>query len=989
MGKKLFTIALCLFISIGAVMAQTIKVSGTVTDANGLPIPGAAVMVEGTSKGEISNPDGQYAIDVPVNGALIFKAIGYIEEKVSVNGKTVVNVVMKEDVLALEGTVVVGYGSARKIGNIVGSVKTVSSENIVEKPSANVADALQGKVAGLQVFNTSGEPQSTVSLQLRGTSSINLSTSPLYILDGIPVTSSIFTSINPNDIENISILKDASSTAIYGSRAANGVIFITTKKGLASEKPSVSFRAQYGVSMLTKYKYDMMNSRELFEYEELVKPELKEDVAYQAKKAYVLGNGIDFDWTSYLFDSSAPLYQIDGSVRGATNKTNYYLSFGYYSEQGTSKVNSSVDRFNVRSNVNTKITNWLEIGSNIALSYSKYKTIVTGWYSQSPILAALTELPYETPYKHIVNPDGTISYGDVYLQYPWDNQIDLNEYYKYNTNDRQSAQVIGQAYLQLSPIKGLKIRSAAAIDAFDYTNESINKPSYTPFSARGRNSQAFQRYYQLTSTNTAEYATSFGRHNLVLLAGHESILKHEKTFSATGTGLTDDRLTAFATTTAISTWAGNNEEAAFNSFFFNVNYNFDDKYFVDASVRTDGSSLFGENNRYATFYAVGAMWKAKHEDFLRNVRWLDDLNVNLTYGTTGNSGLDSWYASLGLVGAGAKYNNVSGWGLSQVPNADLTWETVSTLNARLSGRVFDRISFDLQAYRKYSSDLLMELPFSATTGHTSGWGNVAELSNTGVDVNLDFDIIHTKDFYWSLGVNFNYNKNRVEKLYQGLDEITFEDKGLKYEVGHDIGEIYIPIFAGVDPADGSPMWKTRDGGTSKEYSDDLYQFWDGKSMTAPWSGGFSTNFSWKNWGLSADFSWIGDRYVFINERYYTRNTSNLLQQSNFEKRMMNIWTTPGQVTDIPKYGTTNQFDSSWYDNASFLRMKNISLSYKLPKHLLEKTRIVSGARFYVTGRNLLTITKFEGYDPEVGYSNGTVGLYPNSRQVVVGAEIQF
>jgi len=990
---KLLITSLMLLVSAVA-FGQNITVVGVVRDAAGNPLPGSGVVIQGTTTGVATGLDGEYSINVNPNATLVFSAVGCKDAIVPVEGQTRIDVTLSENSTLLESSVIVGYGSARKVGNIVGSVKTVNAEAIAEKPAANVADLLQGKVAGLQVFNTSGEPESSVSIRLRGESSINLSTAPLYILDGVPVTSGIFSSINPSDIENISVLKDASSTAIYGSRAANGVIFITTKRGQMGEKPQLSARAQYGVSMLTNYKLDMMNSKELLEFEELVDPSKLTDPAFQANKAFILGNGIDFDWTNYLFDQSAPLYQADLSLRGATNRTNYYLSFGLYSEEGTSKINSGIKKFNLRSNISTRVTDWLEMGSNIGVSFSKSRTIVTGWYSQSPILCAVTEMPYQTPYELIMNPDGTVSYGDVPLRYPWDNQIDLIQYYQNNTNDRQELDLTGQAYIQLAPIKGLKIRSVEAIDGYDWTNEAINNPEYTAYAYRGRNTQAFQRYYQFSTTNTAEYTTSLGKNNITLLLGQESLLKHVKYFNARGTGLTDNRLIAFSTTTAVDSWTGYNEECTFNSFFFNANYNFDERYFIDASVRRDGSSLFGANHKYANFYAVGAMWKVKHEAFMQDVDFVNDLNVNLTYGTTGNSGLSDWYTSLGLVGAGAKYNNVSGWGLSQVPNADLTWETVATTNLRLSGRLFDRVSFDAQLYNKYSSNLLMELPFSATTGHTSGWGNVAELSNKGFDLSLDIDLIHTKNFYWGVSANVNYNRNRVEKLYQGLDELTFEDAGLKYQVGHDLSEVYCPIFAGVDPADGAPMWYVpgTDGETTKDGSagDDLYQFWEGHSANAPWSGGFSTNLSWGNWGLTADFSWIGDRWIWVNERYYTRNTYNLAGQTNFETCMKDIWTTPGQVTNIPKYGTPIYFlDTTYYSNAAFLRMKNITLSYSLPKKVLENTGIISGARFYVTGRNLLTFTNFDGYDPEVGYSNGVAGLYPNSRQIVGGIEIQF
>ena len=969
--------------------AQNKQVSGTVAGADGNPIAGATVLVEGTATGTTTGANGSFTVSAPANGVLTVSFLGYETQKVAINNRSNIQVKLLEDAKSIDDVVVIGYGSGQRIGNIVGSVSTVSAGEIADRPSANIGDALQGKVPGLQIFNTSGEPQSSVSIRLRGESSLNLSNAPLYILDGVPVSSSVFTSINPQDIENISILKDASSTAIYGSRAANGVIFVSTKKGKKGDKPSISLRAQYGVSMLTNYNMDMMNSEQLIRFEEMCVPSLKTDAAYQAKKAFILGNGINFDWQDYLFDSAAPLVQADASIRGATESTNYYVSLGYYSEQGTAKANSSVDRFTFRSNLDTQITKWLKFGANVALTYNKYHTITTGWYSQSPILQSVTGLPYYTPYELIYNEDGTVSYGKVQQVYPWDNMIDLNEYYKYNTNDRENVNLMGQTYFQLTPVKGLTIRAQQAIDAFDYTNESINMPSYTPYTARGRNSQAFQRYYQLSSTNTIEYKNNINqKHFFTALIGHESIIKRERTFSAVGTGLTDDRLTAFVSTTAIDSWKGNVLECAFNSFFANFNYNYDGKYFLDASVRTDGSSLFGKNHRYATFYSVGAMWKLKQENFLKDVSWVNDLNLNVSYGTTGNSGLDSWYASLGLVGTGPKYNGNAGWALSQVPNADLTWETVATLNVGVSGRLADRVSFGFEFYNKVSTDLLMEMPYSGTTGHSSGWGNIASMRNRGIDLELSVDLIRSKEVSWNVSANVNYNKNEITKLYQGLDELAFPDYGLKYQVGKPSSLVYTQVRAGVDPNDGAPMWYDLNGNLTKTYSDDIMQFC-GMDTNAPWSGGFSTAFSWKGLGLNMDFSWIGERWIFINERYYTMNPANQLQRSNFETKMLNMWTTPGQKTDIPKYGTQFYFDTSAYSNASFIRMKNISLSYSFPRSLIQKSGFLSSVKVYVTGRNLWTITDFEGYDPEVGYSNATQGMYPNSRQIVFGAELVF
>ena len=296
-------------------MAQNIKVSGFVRDAAGEPIIGATVVVEGTGTGTSTGVDGEYTVSAPASGTLTFSILGYKTLSEKIQGRTQINVTLATDSEFLEETIVIGYGSGQKIGNIVGSVATVSSDEIASRPSGNVGDALQGKVAGLQIFNTSGEPQSSVSMRIRGVSSLNLSNAPLYILDGVPVSSNVFTSINPQDIETISVLKDASSTAIYGSRAANGVIVVTTKKGKQGEKPTVSVRFQGGVSMLTNYNMDMMNSEQLLEFEQICVPELRTDASYQAKKNFILGNNIDFDWTSYLFDQAAPVYQADVSLR--------------------------------------------------------------------------------------------------------------------------------------------------------------------------------------------------------------------------------------------------------------------------------------------------------------------------------------------------------------------------------------------------------------------------------------------------------------------------------------------------------------------------------------------------------------------------------------------------------------------------------------------------------------------------------------------------
>lgn len=973
-------------------VAQQLQISGTIVDGEGVPMLGATVMIDGTKVGTTANIDGKFTLQAPANGTLLVSFIGYVTQKVAVAGKTSFHIVLKEDSEMIDEVVVVGYGSGKKVGNIVGSVATVSAKEIAQRPTANVGDALQGKVPGLQIFNTSGEPQSTVSMQIRGRSSLSLTTAPLYILDGVPVQQTVFTQISPQDIENISILKDASATAIYGSRAANGVIYITTKKGKKGEKAQVSARLQYGFSMLTNYNMDMMNSEELFRFEEMCRPSLKTDPGYQAKKAFVLGNGIDFDWTDYLFDDSAPMVQADASLRGATEKMTYYVSLGYYSEKGTAKVSSGLDRFTFRTNLDAQLAKWLKFGTSVALTYSKYHTITTGWTEQSPMLWAVVGVPYNTPYEIIQNEDGTISYGDVQWIYPWasNGQHDINEYYKHNTNDQAQASVMGQTNFTITPVEGLTIRATQSVDAFDFTNSAIARPNYalqTGLDPSRR--ESFQRYYQLLSTNTIEYRTDFGtgKHFLTGLLGHESIVKNSNTFSAKGIGYNDDRILSFGSAVSIEDWSGGKTESASNSFFGNFNYNYNGKYFIDASVRTDGSSLFGAAHRYATFFSIGGMWKLEQESFMENVKWVNQLSLKANYGTTGNGGL-SPYQALGLVGVGASYNGRTGWGISRMPNKDLTWETVATLNVGVSGRLVDRVNFDVEFYNRESKDLIMSLPFSGTTGLSAGIGNIASMRNRGFDLQLGIDLIHTKDLYWSINGNVNYNRNEITKLYQNLDVLTFPGSGEIFQVGKSSTEVWLQKFAGVDPMTGDPMWYDLNGNLTKNFSDDIRQLC-GMNSTAPWSGGFSTNLSWKGFGLVADFSWIGERWIFIDERYYTRNPNDMLQNFNLERKMLDMWTTPGQVTDIPKFGTPYRADTSIYSNASFIRLKNLSLSYTFPEKLIAKSGFLSGLKVYATGRNLWTITGFEGYDPEVGYSNATQGMYPNSRQFVFGTEFTF
>lgn len=805
---------------------------------------------------------------------LVISFIGMENKEVPI--KPSVKVTLKPMTELLSEVLVTGtYGSAKKLGSMVGSVAAVKSEKIANRPSANFADALQGQVAGLQVFTSSGEPSEGVSMRLRGIGSINSSSEPLFILDGAPISSGAFSAINPNDIENLTILKDASSTSIYGSRAANGVIVITTKRG-KGVKPTVTIKGQYGISQRAVENITLMNSEQYFNFCETVNPNYKTNEAFQANKEFALKHGISTDWYDYFFKDNAPTYQLDASITGVANNTNYFISASHYDAEGIEPA-SGMKRETVRSNIDTKVSDWFRVGLNLGLSYEDFETngfAGTGnsWYN----VATLSKwaIPYETPYEIIENADGSISYGKR------KNILDKiglwNPYYllENQPTEKNKIRLYGNAFEEITPIKGLTIRAAQAIDAFDYRYRYVSLPAdYN--NQKGSASESFQRYSSFTFTNTAEYKFSINEmHNISALVGQESIIYNGSSFGASVDNITDGRLPMLSNGTIPKQPSASKKKKVMNSYFSRLEYNFGEKYFFDASFRTDGSSIFGRDNRWASFFSVGTMWNVSKEAFMEDIDWLKDLKVKFSYGTTGNSAFDGdpYYPSLGLVGTG-KYNGDQTFYISSVQNDGLTWEKQKTINIGLSARLFDRLDIDLAYYDKKTTDMLMTIPYSYTTGHSSGWGNIGSMFNRGFEATVSYDIINRRNLQWSVSANINYNKNQITELFGGRDEYVVANTGIKYQVGMPYGELYYVRWVGVDPADGQQIWLDKDGNETKTYSEDNAVF-TGKQRYAPWAGGFSTSFFWKGFSINADFSYVLGKYTINNDAF-------LLQQSKF------------------------------------------------------------------------------------------------------------
>ncbi|MDE5638354.1 MAG: TonB-dependent receptor [Odoribacter sp.] len=970
--------------------SQTREVTGTVIDKKDrMPLPGVSIALKSSpGQGTATDMDGKFSLKVKEDEVLVFSFIGMKNVEVPVAGKTVINVEMEANAEMLDEVVIEGMYGTQKLGSITGSVATVKEEKLKDRPVANVADALQGQVAGLQVYTASGEPSAGFSMRLRGVNSMNASNTPLLIIDGTPVTSSAFSALNSNDIENVVLLKDASATAIYGARAANGVLVITTKRGKLGEKPKMQIRAQYGWSQMAVDNLDMMNAQEYLGFRETINPSLKTNAAFQAHKEWATKYKVDTDWKDFLFKSNSPTYQIDGSVTGASEKSNYYFSAGYFNQDGITH-HSGLQRMTLRSNVDSKIAPWLKVGVNLGLSHEKYKTTFStgsNWYN--PVNFAKWADPSYSPYTYTYDEHGNIQWGERWL---WSDEMGKwNAAYvmEMQPTIKKTTRIMGNTFLQLTPIKGLTIRAQQSADAFDWRSSYKQYPDKQFNGNSGDVQEAFQRFYSFTFTNTAEYKMDVKEdHHLSLLLGQESIIQKNETFNAHTIGHSDNRLmllSASQTPATSGAFGASLTETVYNSYFARFNYDYRNKYYFDASVRRDGSSLFPEDERWGTFYSLGLMWNVKKESFLENVDVVDDLRLKLSYGSTGNSGIDN-YLYIGSIGNG-QYNDAAAWWLSGVQNNGLTWETVKSWNVGVSGRLLNALNVDVEFYKKTTTDMLMSVPFSYTTGHSSAYGNVGKMTNTGVDVSVGYDIFHKGAFYWNVSANFNYNKNEIVKLYEGFENFVQGSTGLKYAEGHEFGEFFYAKYAGVNPANGKQLWYTPEGGVTETYSDDLKQFM-GKSRFAPWAGGFATSLAWKGISLNADFTWVANKYMWNNDRYFVENPG-FAAESNQSKRLLNIWTTPGQKTDVPKVGEQLQMDDRFLEDASFVRLKNLTLSYSFPKQLLKKTGFVEGARVYAVGRNLWTITDYSGYDPEID-SNLSMGKYPNTRQYEFGVELNF
>ncbi len=1003
--RKIKLLLTTMFAALGlSAYAQTLTVTGTVTDsATGEPVPAASVIVKGaaTAYGVATDIDGHYSINVASNAVLSFSSIGYETTEVSVNGKKTINVRLDSDAEFLDAAVKIGYGSSKRIGNKVGAVATVKSDIIKNSASQSPLDLLQGQVAGMQVLSTGGVAgDNSISMKIHGVGSLRggSSSEPLFIIDGVQSSSTMVMNLNPNDILSITVLKDASSTSVYGSLGANGVVYVTTKGGHFNERASVTVHSQWGLSTLANLQFyeNMMSGDELKSFwarAGIMSPQAIEKT-YTSK-----GFNYNTKWHHYFQNLHGLQCQNDVTVEGGSNKVAYMFSVSQFHQDGNT-VGNYYDRYTLRSNIQARPVNWLKTGVNLTGYITKDRQ--NGNWENSSLSVGEGTLYISGGGSYLQNPLFPAIDPETGEEYPeaYPSGFTNPKYYTTKVQDNYSRYGInGSIFVEIEPFRNFIISSRLGTDSYIDSRDYFLLPSAS-FATRSQ--RLLQDFFTTknTITNTIEYSHSFkSGHEFSVLAGHEGIGYLYKSFGSTSSKQTDDRLMNIQNGSSDTfSMSQSKSEYAFLSFFGHAEYSYRQRYYIDGTLRYDASSRFGKNNRWAPFWAVGGMWKIKNESFLKDVRAVNDLSLKLSYGTQGNAIIPD-YEHLGQIASStSKYEGESYLYLKSPANESLTWEKQKLFSATVAGRFWDRLDAEITAYHRMTSNMLMGVPQPYTTGFSSVTSNVGEMQNTGVDITLGIDILKGSDYALNFNTTFNYNAEKVTELFDGRKRWEIANTLTAFVVDSPV-MYYMPIYAGVDPEDGAPMWYlpgedkdicTMDPArTTKVYNEEQLTQNTGIKRHEPVSGGFGLRGHWRGLSFNIDFSYFAGKYLYNNDSYFYANP-NFASGYNQSKDVSDFWTPENTAAKYPDWskGYVMQFDTHDLENASFLRLKNLTIGYALSKKALGTQNVVKGVQFTVTGRNLWTVTKYSGIDPEVD-SNLVAGLPGNTLQVLGGIEIRF
>lgn len=967
------------------------KVSGTVRDDKGEAVIGASIVVKGASGvGAISDVDGHFTVNMPAGtSTLAISYMGYKTEEVNVGNKTNLDIQFRENTSELQEVVVVGYGVQKK-ESLTGSLQNLKESKLKDVTSPTVENMLTGKAPGVYVAPGGGQPGTNGAIIIRGKSTVNGSTSPLWVIDGVIVGSSAG-DLNPNDIDNISILKDAASTAIYGSEGANGVIVVTTKSAKI-EKMKVNVSVRYGLTDLMKGNLHVMNGAELYDYyksfanvEQISFPRWNEDL-----------RNSNFDWWKVATHTGiAQDYNVNLSGGSETIKS--FLSMGYYKENGAVK-GYDYKRYNFRMKTDYKPFSFLTLRPSVSGSRNDIDD------RQYSVDAMYSNLPWDSPY----DADGKLvgNYSDQ-----WVNSNNTNYLYElqWNHGSSTSYEFNGNFDFDIRFTDWLMFRSVNNYRWMGYESNYYTDPRTSGAEDIGRVEESTYNMRRRYSNQVLQFNKMFDKHSVSAILAYEFNDYHYKNVDAKGTGVVPGFEVLDATTTPEAVAGGINEWAK-QSYFFRGNYDYDGRYLAEVSLRRDGASNFGDNAKYGNFFSVSAGWVVNKEAWFPFKQQFDILKLRASYGSVGNRPTSLYpQFSLYSVSKSASYNKNPGALMSQIGNNDMTWEKTFTTGIGLDLGMFDRIRLTFDYYNKNTSNLLYAVPVSGLTGVTSIWKNVGRLNNKGIEVTLDADVIKTTDWLWNVNVNLGHNKNEVKELYSGKAQIIIGDgigiagsASRLLKPGLDSDSWYIREWAGVNPDDGSPQWYktvTNADGTKTREKTSKYAEADEVvcgSYTPDIFGGISTNLSYKNFTLSAVFGYSvgGKIYNYTRAEYdsdgaYTdRNQMKL--QSGWSR-----WEKKGDNATHPKASYNNKSNSNkassrYLEKGDYFKLRTLTFGYnvKLPQFYIQNMNL------FVTGENLFCITKYSGVDPELpSYGGKVVGttstVYPTARKIVFGCNLTF
>lgn len=1001
--KHILLLWLYVAISVLPALAQTRTIKGKITDAkDGAGVPYATVRIQGGNKGTTTDQNGNFSIEISANQSLVVSSIGFAARTVKPDNSGTVTVSLVADNVLSE-YIATGYVNTNRQRK-VSSVSEVAGDKIANTPFVDVNQALQGRAAGVFIGGASGQPGAIQNVRIRGVGSISAGAAPLYVIDGIIVdgrdinntanlslqTNDLLANLNANDVESVNVLKDAAATALYGSRGANGVIVITTKKGKAGVT-TLTARAQYGSAKANFGKSGMLTPAEALAYNRDV---LAINGATPAEVDQEFPTSLlqtAFDWHDAGF-RRATTQDYGISASGGTDKTKFYISGGYQDQEGT-VINSWFKKYTVISNVSQQVNDRLDIAMNLNLSQSNANNAMGGNYYSSPILGSYFVSPFQSPYK----PDGSMyagmepefvsASGDNFLYSVYLNDKRLTNFrglggltVGYRLFDWLKIQekvnmdmVYGEANLFYDPTTGDGINTADPSKSGEIFNANVKNTTLT-------NQLSISGAIKLHEDHQLDYLvlTEYNRYK-------------SRSISADGIGLVTGKLKVLDVTAVPQGVGGNGTEYTFLSYLGQLNYSFKNRYNLSGSIRTDGSSRFGLNNRFGTFYSVGASWKVMDEPFMESQKVFSDLRLRSSYGVTGNADFDNFVATA-LYDFATAYNGEPGNAPSTIGNRDLTWERNKSLNIGLDLGFFDnRLTAVIDVYRRQTDGLLMNTPVSSTSGFLTQPVNVGSLENKGIEALITSKNIDAPSgFTWTTELNLSSNRNKVLSLFEGQD-VSASTTQL-HRVGEAVQSWYLNEWAGVDKDNGDPLWYTSDGKTTNNIN--LAQRKIVGNSQPKFIGGLTNTLSYKGISVSVFFYGVTGNKILNRSRILGDADGAYFGYGYDKLANQNYWRQPGDIAERPKpvpggnHGANNAQSTRYLEDGSFLRLKNVNLSYSLPKRWMRAANL-SDVKFYAQAANIATWTKYKGWDPEQDISAMEFFRYPPAKSITFGVNVNF